>query len=48
MTNFTNNRPAHFRASLRRINLFALVGLCLLLLTAMLFYAPVWLYIFGR
>jgi hypothetical protein len=48
MTNLTNDRPDHHRLSPRRVNLFAVIGLCLLLLTPMLFYGPVWLYIFGR
>jgi hypothetical protein len=41
MTSSTNNHMARKRVSLRKINRFALLGVCLLALTAVLFYGPV-------
>jgi hypothetical protein len=44
----TSNRPAHRRGPIRGVDAFAIVGVCLLVLTAMLFYGPIFFFLFER
>jgi hypothetical protein len=47
MSSSTPNHMARSRFSLRKINRFALLGVCLLALSALLFYGPVLFLMFG-
>jgi hypothetical protein len=44
----TGNRSSHHWRPMRRVNAFAFVALGLLVLTAMLFYGPIFFLIFER
>jgi hypothetical protein len=44
----TSNRPSQQRSPKRGVNACALVAICLLVSTAMLFYGPLFFFIFDR
>lgn len=44
----TSNRSSHHRGPIRGVNAFALAALGLLVLTALLFYGPIFFFIFDR
>jgi hypothetical protein len=47
MSSSTTNHTARDQDSRRKINRFVLLGMCLLALTAVLFYGPVLFLMFG-